>query len=105
MHGVYTQYAVIVISPHFGHQVLTPAFISWTYTVQQSTMLLSPATSFSQGKPYYFDRVFQSNTTQEQFYNAVAQKIVRGKGVQQNTDVVSVADTPTPCEYKPKPQF
>ncbi|XP_044032337.1 kinesin-1 heavy chain-like [Siniperca chuatsi] len=29
------------------------------------------------GKPYYFDRVFQSNTTQEQFYNAVAQKIVR----------------------------
>lgn len=36
-------------------------------------------TSSSQGKPYYFDRVFQSNTTQEQFYNAVAQKIVRGK--------------------------
>lgn len=35
--------------------------------------------SSSQGKPYYFDRVFQSNTTQEQFYNAVAQKIVRGK--------------------------
>ncbi|XP_041670637.1 kinesin-1 heavy chain-like [Cheilinus undulatus] len=29
------------------------------------------------GKPYYFDRVFQSNTTQEQFYNAVAQKIVK----------------------------
>uniref|UniRef100_A0A8C5HLV1 Kinesin-like protein n=1 Tax=Gouania willdenowi TaxID=441366 RepID=A0A8C5HLV1_GOUWI len=29
------------------------------------------------GKPYYFDRVFQSNTTQVQFYNAVAQKIVR----------------------------
>uniref|UniRef100_A0A673B5E4 Kinesin-like protein n=1 Tax=Sphaeramia orbicularis TaxID=375764 RepID=A0A673B5E4_9TELE len=29
------------------------------------------------GKPYYFDQVFQSNTTQEQFYNAVAQKIVR----------------------------
>ncbi|KAM3593366.1 uncharacterized protein V6R79_011315 [Siganus canaliculatus] len=29
------------------------------------------------GKPYYFDRVFQSNTTQEQFYNNVAQKIVR----------------------------
>ncbi|XP_068160472.1 kinesin-1 heavy chain-like isoform X2 [Antennarius striatus] len=28
------------------------------------------------GKPYYFDRVFQSNTTQVQFYNAVAQKIV-----------------------------
>lgn len=34
---------------------------------------------FFQGKPYYFDRVFQSNTTQEQFYNAVAQKIVRGE--------------------------
>ncbi|CAL8397485.1 unnamed protein product [Arctogadus glacialis] len=29
------------------------------------------------GKPYYFDRVFQSNTTQEQFYNAVAQQIVK----------------------------
>uniref|UniRef100_A0A668APU9 Kinesin-like protein n=1 Tax=Myripristis murdjan TaxID=586833 RepID=A0A668APU9_9TELE len=29
------------------------------------------------GKPYYFDGVFQSNTTQEQFYNAAAQKIVR----------------------------
>ncbi|KAF3703306.1 Kinesin-1 heavy chain Conventional kinesin heavy chain Ubiquitous kinesin heavy chain [Channa argus] len=29
------------------------------------------------GKPYYFDCVFQSNTTQVQFYNAVAQKIVR----------------------------
>ncbi|XP_075899207.1 kinesin-1 heavy chain-like [Nelusetta ayraudi] len=29
------------------------------------------------GKPYYFDRVFQSSTTQEQFYNAVAQKIVK----------------------------
>ncbi|KAM4606036.1 kinesin-1 heavy chain-like [Polymixia lowei] len=29
------------------------------------------------GKPYYFDRVFGSNTTQEQFYNAVAQKIVK----------------------------
>ena len=32
-----------------------------------------------QGKPYYFDRVFQSNTTQEQFYNAVAQQIVKGE--------------------------
>ncbi|XP_022609741.1 kinesin-1 heavy chain [Seriola dumerili] len=29
------------------------------------------------GKPYYFDRVFQSNTTQVQFYNAVAQQIVK----------------------------
>uniref|UniRef100_A0A665VHK5 Kinesin-like protein n=1 Tax=Echeneis naucrates TaxID=173247 RepID=A0A665VHK5_ECHNA len=29
------------------------------------------------GKPYYFDKVFQSNTTQVQFYNAVAQKIVK----------------------------
>ncbi|XP_035512112.1 kinesin-1 heavy chain-like [Morone saxatilis] len=29
------------------------------------------------GKPYYFDRVFQSNTTQVEFYNAVAQKIVK----------------------------
>ncbi|XP_071758626.2 kinesin-1 heavy chain-like [Centroberyx gerrardi] len=29
------------------------------------------------GKPYHFDRVFQSSTTQEQFYNAVAQKIVK----------------------------
>lgn len=39
---------------------------------------LITAASSSQGKPYYFDRVFQSNTTQVQFYNAVAQKIVRG---------------------------
>uniref|UniRef100_A0A668UX33 Kinesin-like protein n=1 Tax=Oreochromis aureus TaxID=47969 RepID=A0A668UX33_OREAU len=30
-----------------------------------------------QGKPYMFDRVFQSNTTQEQVYNACAQKIVK----------------------------
>uniref|UniRef100_A0A3B3TU54 Kinesin-like protein n=1 Tax=Poecilia latipinna TaxID=48699 RepID=A0A3B3TU54_9TELE len=29
------------------------------------------------GKPYHFDRVFQSNTTQVQFYNAVALKIVK----------------------------
>ncbi|KAM8881269.1 kinesin-1 heavy chain-like [Synchiropus picturatus] len=29
------------------------------------------------GKPYYFDRVFGSGTTQVQFYNAVAQKIVK----------------------------
>uniref|UniRef100_A0A672JQS3 Kinesin-like protein n=1 Tax=Salarias fasciatus TaxID=181472 RepID=A0A672JQS3_SALFA len=28
-------------------------------------------------KPYMFDRVFQSNTTQEQVYNACAQKIVK----------------------------
>ncbi|KAK1790963.1 hypothetical protein P4O66_014818 [Electrophorus voltai] len=30
------------------------------------------------GKPYVFDRVFQSNTTQEQVYNACAQRIVKG---------------------------
>ena len=35
--------------------------------------------SSSQGKPYMFDRVFQSNTTQEQVYNACAQKIVKGE--------------------------
>uniref|UniRef100_A0AAY5EP68 Kinesin-like protein n=1 Tax=Electrophorus electricus TaxID=8005 RepID=A0AAY5EP68_ELEEL len=29
------------------------------------------------GKPYVFDRVFQSNTTQEQVYNACAQRIVK----------------------------
>ncbi|XP_008305979.1 kinesin-1 heavy chain isoform X1 [Cynoglossus semilaevis] len=29
------------------------------------------------GKPYYFDLVFQSDTTQVQFYEAVAQKIVK----------------------------
>uniref|UniRef100_A0A673A6M0 Kinesin-like protein n=1 Tax=Sphaeramia orbicularis TaxID=375764 RepID=A0A673A6M0_9TELE len=29
------------------------------------------------GKPYMFDRVFQSSTTQEQVYNACAQKIVK----------------------------
>uniref|UniRef100_A0A3B5KU39 Kinesin-like protein n=1 Tax=Xiphophorus couchianus TaxID=32473 RepID=A0A3B5KU39_9TELE len=29
------------------------------------------------GKPYHFDRVFQSSTTQVQFYNAVALKIVK----------------------------
>lgn len=32
-----------------------------------------------QGKPYVFDRVFQSNTSQEQVYTACAQQIVRGK--------------------------
>lgn len=32
-----------------------------------------------QGKPYMFDRVFQSNTSQEQVYNACAQKIVKGE--------------------------
>uniref|UniRef100_A0A8B9LD39 Kinesin-like protein n=1 Tax=Astyanax mexicanus TaxID=7994 RepID=A0A8B9LD39_ASTMX len=31
----------------------------------------------SSGKPYMFDRVFQSNTSQEQVYNACAQKIVK----------------------------
>ena len=35
--------------------------------------------SHSQSKPYVFDRVFQSNTTQEQVYNACAQKIVKGE--------------------------
>ncbi|XP_055085866.1 kinesin-1 heavy chain-like isoform X2 [Periophthalmus magnuspinnatus] len=29
------------------------------------------------GKPFYFDQVFRSNTTQVEFYNAVAQKIVK----------------------------
>lgn len=32
-----------------------------------------------QGKPYAFDRVFQSNTSQEQVYTACAQQIVKGK--------------------------
>lgn len=33
-----------------------------------------------------FDRVFQSNTTQEQVYNACAQKIVKGeqRGLQES---------------------
>lgn len=44
----------------------------------QETVMVQRCCCF-QGKPYYFDHVFQSNTTQEQFYNAVAQKIVRGK--------------------------
>ena len=38
--------------------------------------------SSRQGKPYYFDHVFQSNTTQEQFYNAVARKIVKGEAAE-----------------------
>ncbi|XP_074214135.1 kinesin-1 heavy chain [Camelus bactrianus] len=33
-------------------------------------------------KPYAFDRVFQSNTSQEQVYNDCAKKIV--KGIQRN---------------------
>lgn len=41
--------------------------------------LIISVPSRPQGKPYYFDRVFQSSTTQEQFYNAVAQKIVKGE--------------------------
>lgn len=32
-----------------------------------------------QGRPYAFDRVFQSNTSQEQVYTACAQQIVKGK--------------------------
>lgn len=35
--------------------------------------------SFFQSKPYIFDRVFQSNTSQEQVYNDCAKKIVKGK--------------------------
>lgn len=34
---------------------------------------------FFQSKPYIFDRVFQSNTSQEQVYNDCAKKIVKGK--------------------------
>lgn len=48
---------------------------SWWYTL----LFLTASTSCLKGKPYYFDRVFQSKTTQEEFYNAVAQKIVKGK--------------------------
>lgn len=32
----------------------------------------------SQGKPYAFDRVFPTNTTQEQVYNTCAKQIVKG---------------------------
>lgn len=32
-----------------------------------------------QGKPYVFDRVFPTNTTQEQVYNTCAKQIVKGK--------------------------
>ena len=35
--------------------------------------------SVFQSKPYAFDRVFQSNTSQEQVYNDCAKKIVKGK--------------------------
>lgn len=35
--------------------------------------------SIFQSKPYAFDRVFQSNTSQEQVYNDCAKKIVKGK--------------------------
>ncbi|CAL8319769.1 unnamed protein product [Boreogadus saida] len=44
------------------------------------------------GKPYYFDRVFQSNTTQEQFYNAVAQQIV--KAGSEVSEVLTFLDDP-----------
>lgn len=57
--------------------------------------------SSSQGKPYYFDRVFQSNTTQEQFYNAVAQKIVRGK--MYSKDSRDYRYCLSGCKCKPKP--
>ncbi|XP_064335501.1 kinesin-1 heavy chain-like [Camelus dromedarius] len=33
-------------------------------------------------KPYAFDRVFQSNTSQEQVHNDYAKKIVKGKHVE-----------------------
>lgn len=34
-----------------------------------------------QGKPYVFDRVFPTNTTQEEVYKTSAKQIVRGKCV------------------------
>lgn len=48
-----------------------------------------------QGKPYVFDRVFQSNTTQEQVYTACAQQIVKGK---------SKMSLDRPFESKQKPE-
>lgn len=32
-----------------------------------------------QGKPYVFDRVFPTNTTQEEVYNTSAKQIVKGE--------------------------
>uniref|UniRef100_A0A3B5L2G3 Kinesin-like protein n=1 Tax=Xiphophorus couchianus TaxID=32473 RepID=A0A3B5L2G3_9TELE len=49
--------------------------ICWSYCWPQG--LTSSSLSGYQGKPYHFDRVFQSSTTQVQFYNAVALKIVK----------------------------
>lgn len=41
--------------------------------------VVETSVSVFQSKPYAFDRVFQSNTSQEQVYNDCAKKIVKGK--------------------------
>lgn len=61
---------------------------AWRYTCEYFGWVILRCYCCFQGKPYYFDRVFQSNTTQEQFYNAVAQKIVRGTICSPGTDTV-----------------
>lgn len=64
---------------------------------------MASVSSLPQGKPYYFDRVFQSSTTQEQFYNAVAQKIVRGE-MCERIDLSPTPRTP-PTPPAPLPKF
>lgn len=56
--------------------------ISKLYDQTPSTICFFNSSSvsfFFQSKPYIFDRVFQSNTSQEQVYNDCAKKIVKGK--------------------------
>lgn len=43
------------------------------------TGLVDPCVCVLQSKPYAFDRVFQSHTSQEQVYNDCAKKIVKGE--------------------------
>ncbi|MEQ2268681.1 Kinesin-1 heavy chain, partial [Xenotaenia resolanae] len=69
------------------------------------------------GKPYHFDRVFQSNTTQVQFYNAVALKIVKdvlegyngtifayGQTSSGKTHTMEWVNTASPCDVPLCPQ-
>lgn len=42
-----------------------------------------------QSKPYVFDHVFQSSTSQEQVYNDCAKKIVKGKEELDNKEAIN----------------
>ena len=47
-----------------------------------------------QGKSYAFDRVFPTNTTQEQVYNTCAKQIVKGKRPTENKRHIYIQYSP-----------